>query len=40
MRKHIVQINAFIFTVCASIGWAQVPKDAVVITTEDIKAVL
>jgi mannose-6-phosphate isomerase-like protein (cupin superfamily) len=40
MRKHILQITGLIFTVCTSIGWAQVPKDAVVITNEDIKAVL
>ena len=40
MRKHVLQMLAFVLTACASAGLAQVPKDAVVITNEDIKAVL
>ncbi len=40
MRKHILQILAFVFTACPVAGLAQAPKDAVVITNEDIKAVL
>ena len=40
MRKHILQILAFVFTSCPVVGLAQAPKDAVVITNEDIKAVL
>jgi len=31
---------AFVFTACPVVGLAQAPKDAVVITNEDIKAVL
>src|SRR5437899_62312 len=40
MRRHILQILAFVFTSCPVAGLAQAPKDAVVITNEDIKAVL
>src|SRR3989454_4937306 len=40
MRRHILQILAFVFTSCPVVGLAQAPKDAVVITNEDIKAVL
>jgi len=40
MRRHILQILAFVFTACPVVGLAQAPKDAVVITNEDIKAVL
>ena len=40
MRRHILQILAFVFTACSVVGLAQAPKDAVVITNEDIKAVL
>jgi mannose-6-phosphate isomerase-like protein (cupin superfamily) len=40
MRRHIVQILAFVFAACPVVGLAQAPKDAVVITNEDIKAVL
>ena len=40
MRRHILQILAFVFTTSPIIGLAQAPKDAVVITNEDIKAVL
>src|SRR5256712_11172071 len=40
MRRHILQILAFVFTSCPIVGLAQAPKDAVVITNEDIKAVL
>src|SRR5438093_3488122 len=40
MRRHILQMLAFVFTVCPIVGLAQAPKDAVVITNEDIKAVL
>ena len=40
MRRHILQILAFLFTSCPVVGLAQAPKDAVVITNEDIKAVL
>ena len=39
MRRHILQILAFVFT-GSVVGLAQAPKDAVVITNEDIKAVL
>ena len=40
MRRHILQMLAFVFTACPVVGLAQAPKDAVVITNEDIKAVL
>src|SRR5436190_14400623 len=40
MRRHILQMLAFVFTACAVVGFAQAPNDAVVITNEDIKAVL
>src|SRR5712691_5140209 len=40
MRRHILQILAFVFTACSVVGLAQAPKDAVVITNEDVKAVL
>ncbi len=40
MRRHILQILAFVFTAYPVVGFAQAPKDAVVITNEDIKAVL
>ena len=40
MRRHILQILAFVFTSCPVVGLAQAPKDAAVITNEDIKAVL
>ena len=40
MRRHILQMLAFVFTACPAVGLAQAPKDAVVITNEDIKAVL
>ena len=40
MRKHVLQMLAFVWTACAIAGLAQAPKDAVVITNEDIKAVL
>ena len=40
MRRHILQILAFVLTACPVVGLAQAPKDAVVITNEDIKAVL
>ena len=40
MRRHILQILAFVFTSCPVVGLAQAPKDAVVISNEDIKAVL
>jgi len=40
MRRHILQILAFVFTAGSVVGLAQAPKDAVVITNEDIKAVL
>src|SRR2546427_8213579 len=40
MRKHVLHMLAFVWTACAVVGLAQAPKDAVVITNEDIKAVL
>src|SRR5437867_12138674 len=40
MRRHILQILAVVFTAGPVVGLAQAPKDAVVITNEDIKAVL
>ena len=40
MRRRILQILAFVFTACPIVGLAQGPKEAVVITNEDIKAVL
>ncbi len=40
MRRHILQMLAFLFTACPIVGLAQAPKDAVVITNDDIKAVL
>ena len=39
MRRHILQMLAFVFTASPVVGLAQAPKDAVVITNEDIKAV-
>ena len=40
MRRRILQILAFVFTACPLVGLAQGPKEAIVITNEDIKAVL
>ena len=40
MRKHILQILVFVFASCPIVGLAQAPKDAVVISNEDVKAVL
>src|SRR2546427_4722011 len=40
MRKHVLHMLAFVWTACAVVGLAQAPKDAVVITNEEIKAVL
>src|SRR5882724_4871984 len=40
MRKHVLQMLAFVLTACAIAGLAQAPKDAVVVTNEDVKAVL
>jgi mannose-6-phosphate isomerase-like protein (cupin superfamily) len=40
MRKQVLQILTMVFVVCPTIALAQVPKDGVYITDEDIKAVL
>src|SRR5437879_6866779 len=40
MRKNILQILTILCAACPVAGLAQAPKDAVVITNEDIKAVL
>src|SRR5881296_1683982 len=40
MRKNILQILAILCAACPVAGLAQAPKDAVVISNEDIKAVL
>ena len=40
MRNNILQILAIVFAACPVAGLAQAPKDAVVITNEDVKAVL
>src|SRR6266704_1662639 len=40
MRKNILQILTILCAACPVVGFAQAPKDAVVISNEDIKAVL
>lgn len=40
MRKKILQILTMVLAACPLIGWAQVPKNGVYISDEDIKAVL
>src|SRR5436309_15589510 len=40
MRKNILQILTILCAACPVGGFAQAPKDAVVISNEDIKAVL
>lgn len=40
MQRHILQMLAFVLTAYPVLLLAQAPKDAVVITNEDIKAVL
>src|SRR6266704_2334073 len=40
MRKNILQILTILCAACPVAGLAQAPKDAVVISNEDIKAVL
>src|SRR5215510_1078118 len=40
MRKNILQILTILCAVCPVAGFAQAPKDAVVISNEDVKAVL
>src|SRR5436309_13146515 len=40
MRKNILQILTILCAACPVGGFAQTPKDAVVISNEDIKAVL
>lgn len=40
MQKKILQILAVITAAWPVVGWAQAPKDAVVVSDEDVKAVL
>ena len=40
MQKNIVRILAMVFAACPAIASAQAPKDAVVVSDADIKAVL
>ena|SRR5215467_9851110 len=40
MRKNILQILTILYAACPVVGFPQAPKDAVVISNEDIKAVL
>ena len=40
MRKNALRLLAIVFAVCPSVGLAQAPKDGIVISNEDVKAVL
>src|ERR1039457_2002777 len=40
MREKVLQILTMVLAACPLIGWAQVPKNGVYISDEDIKAVL
>src|SRR2546425_378085 len=40
MRRHILQILAFVFTAGSRVWLGQAPQDAVAISNEEIKAVL
>ncbi len=40
MHKNVLRILATVFALCPAVASAQVPKDAVFITDEDVKAVL
>src|SRR5215813_15507660 len=40
MRKNILQILTILYAACPVVGFPQAPKDAVVISNEDIKTVL
>ena len=40
MQKKVLRILAMVFAACPAVGLAQAPKDAVVVSDEDVKAVL